>query len=321
MTDEQMDARLHAAGERWRATDDAMTPGVATAVRIDGLPDTERPAPRRRHARLAVAASIAVVLGAAGVVVALVHGGTSSPAHPATNGATPPAALSLYRTDWRLVDPAPPAGAAPKQAWLLIDADHFGAGDGCNSVSGEVRVGTGSIRFGAVASTAIGCLDGPWTQITATIDRVLNGAVSWSIAADRLTLRKGADVLVYRAAPTPITDPRALAGSTWRLTSVTQLSGTGPDANASSPGTVLASRLVFDATATHLTVEQRCHGFATGVHAATGTLTIDPYLNDATLCADDGVPRILTGRVQWHIQSDVLTIVRPGIGILVFSRV
>jgi heat shock protein HslJ len=72
---------------------------------------------------------------------------------------------------------------------------------GCNSGRGTVTVTGETITFGPVMTTKMACADDAGRQTEAAVLAVLDGDVTWSITEKTLTLTKGDQGLVYRAAP------------------------------------------------------------------------------------------------------------------------
>src|SRR4051794_25466426 len=154
MTDEQMDARLRAAGEAWRTANDRPTamPAVDTAI---PTVDTAMPAvdtanaavdpatllapaatrsPRRhRAALLASAAVVATALVAGG---AFLLGRTSDDKHRVTNTDD---AATLQGTTWRLLGYDGDQRRVNSTATLYVDRHgQFVADDSCNLITGKV---------------------------------------------------------------------------------------------------------------------------------------------------------------------------------------
>jgi len=177
-TDNDMDDLLRDAGARWRAAN----PGSTTTV------DFETPRGTERRNRWLIAAAAAVVVAAVGI------GGTwLGTHHDHHQGAGPLAGPpdthhGLIGTHWQLLfansanpNSAPDVTATGYPA-LDIKADGtMTAGDGCNTISGPAAVEGSTIRFGDLATTAIGCVDAGVTARAAIIDNVLRGTVTWSV--------------------------------------------------------------------------------------------------------------------------------------------
>ena len=310
ITDHEMDDQLRAAGNRWRAAqpDDTRSVDVATFSAGAGA----GAAPARRTRWIAAAAAAVVVAGIA--VGATMFG--SSKHHTPTSGALPavlsPEGQQLVGTEWTLVSATTTAVLTPavKNAELVPQAAlHFAAdgavtaSDGCNTISGPSTISASTIEFGELATTAMGCLANPDGQL---IDEVLQGDVSWGIAASagpspaslQLTItRAGLGTLVYsRSLQPPVApDPAKIQGS-WTLTQYQETLGdsTGGGAVASGGGAVasgggavasgeavasgagsatvqgLGDMLTVRADST-FTIQHRCYSQAGTVTAESGT--------------------------------------------------
>ncbi len=154
MTDDQMDARLHRAGQRWRASEPATATSTETAAPALRAPSPTATTPARRpHRRVGLLASAALV------AAALVAGGAFLLNHTRGNGNTA-ATAPLAGTVWRLVayDAQPPR--ATSLATLYID-DHgqFLADDGCTLVTASAGTSGGRLHLGAVEPRYYGCTD------------------------------------------------------------------------------------------------------------------------------------------------------------------
>jgi heat shock protein HslJ len=324
MSTEDLDDRLHAAAEHWRAAN-------ATVANVDfgqlaiadepmDVPVTPSPevAPhRRRRMRGLLAAGVGVAAAVAATIVAISLGGPAPERHdpaPATTGA-------LVGVDWRLAQIAGPRGAPlAVSAPLMIDKNGKLTGtDGCNHVGADAKITGDTIKLGAVVSTEMACVNrkpGFAAQV-ALLDAVLSGTVQWSVQGDELTLSKdGIAALVYRAAPPPTTDPKALVGIDWQLT---VMAGAGPDATASTPAAPAAVR--FDGKG-HLPGSDGCNSMG-------GNVTITPgHLDDVaiggTLMECPGARHdqytlmhsVLRGSSIWDIADGQLTITKAGVGSL-----
>ena len=326
MSTEDLDDRLHAAGEHWRAAN-------ATVANVDfgqlaiadepiDVPVTPIPdvAPRPRRMRVLLAVGVGVAAAVAATIVAVSLGGST----PARHRATGTAASALIGVDWRLAQIAGPQGTPLAVSGpLMIDKNGKLTGtDGCNHLSAHVTIKADTINLGAVASTEVGCLHpgAAFGAQVALLDAVLSGTVHWSVQGDELTLSKdGIAALVYRAAPPPTTDPKALVGIDWQLTAVAQDS---PNGTASSvpPG----ARIAFDGHG-GFTESDGCNGAAGRVAIKAGTLVITKFTSTLVGCrAGDPAPEmvskvLLAGTVTWSIKDGQLTLTKAGVGSLSYT--
>lgn len=246
------------------------------------------------------------------------------PLHVASTSALPDAS-PLVGTDWRLVtivgrDGTPLVVSAP----LMIDKTGQLTGtDGCNELGAHVTISGDTIKLGSVVSTEMGCIGrktGFAAQV-ARLDAVLSGSVQWSIQGAELTLSKdGKAALVYRAAPPPTTDPKALVGIDWKLTG---LATDGPNGVASTPAAPATLR--FDG-AGQLTGSDGCNSM--GGHATISPGRLDGLTFGGTLVECPGavhaqymlLGRVLRGSSTWSIKDGQLTLTKAGVGSLSYQR-
>jgi heat shock protein HslJ len=92
-----------------------------------------------------------------------------------------------------------PAGSATPTFMLAADGT-VTLHTGCNGGRSTATVSGSTITFAPVTTTKTACADKAGRQTEAAILAVLDGAVEWSISEKTLTLTKGDQGLVYRAA-------------------------------------------------------------------------------------------------------------------------
>ena len=155
----------------------------------------------------------------------------------------------------------------------------------------------------------------------ARLDAVLSGSVQWSVQGDQLTLSKdGKAALVYRAAPAPSTDPKALIGIDWQLTSI---AGAGPNATASTPSA--PASLHFDATG-KVGGNDGCNARYGSVTITSGRLRFGHLGTTYVLCGPNvasqvgSITAMLGGEVSWSIKDRQLTLSKAGVGTLTYRQ-
>lgn len=288
-TDDQMDAQLRDAGQRWRAANPGSTPGVD----FDVLSPQTVSGPAASRNRWLVVASAAVL------VMAVALGGTwlatnRTHNHPQPVGvgdgsAEPTTWGGLTGTEWTIFDVTTESAnssdshnASGSSASLHIHSDGtFTGSDGCNSLSGTVQITASTLTFGPVATTEIGCLDSDVTTIATAIDRILQGQVTWSVnnagqGHDLSINHAGVGSLIYfEAAPPaqPVTDPAKMQG-TWELTEYDQTDTSGGSGSATGAGASegFGDKLVIAADGT-FKVENRCYTNAGDIAVESGKAT------------------------------------------------
>ena len=131
----------------------------------------------------------------------------------------------IENTSWTVTSIAGASTLADARPTLAFAADGTVSGStGCNQYSGAYRRDGGSLSFGGIASTLIGCDGERGRQETAFL-AALNGAASWRHGPDGLLISGAAGDIVAKAgiaagqpgdpaSDIPITD---LAGTSWTL--------------------------------------------------------------------------------------------------------
>ena len=329
-TDDDLNARLNAAGERWRAAHQTIADVDLGYLEMPAEPVDVPVTPtgagtgaphRRRRMRVLLAAGAGVAAAVAATVIAVSLTDSPSTPHRAAGGI---GANKLVGVDWRLVQ-VPGIATTPAQvgveARLMIDGKGQLTGtDGCNSLGAHVTLTADTINLGSVITTDMACtnVDPARAARIARVDKVLNGTLQWSVKGDELTLsQNGTVALVYRAAPPPTTDPTALTAGKWQLDSVAQ---DGPNGSASTvpPG----ASLTFDNKG-GFTASDGCNSGGGQVTVKAGTLIISKYISTKMACpgSQSGlVSKILVGSVAWSIKDGQLTLTKAGVGSLTYSE-
>ncbi|HEV7205711.1 MAG TPA: META domain-containing protein [Jatrophihabitans sp.] len=327
-TDEQMDARLHGAGARWREA--TPVPTLAPADRDEVEIERSVPAPPH-HRRTWVAALTGAAVVAAAVVIGV--------AVTRDSGSPQPAGQSeLAGTSWQLTRLRPsgteglpqtanlPAGPGLDALLEFTVGGKVSGSDGCNSFSGPVDIQASKLVLGNLAITAMGCPD--IQASTARIDRILVGDVGWTISNGQLVLTKaGVGELTYAPKPAPVTstDPAKLVGVTWGLSGVEQDTGTASSGSGSSDTSAIT--LTFDGVR-GFRVEEPCRAVTGNVRLGRGSATFSNRVAQEHSCpqrAADAptltaaVDDALSGRTVWSIVDGTLTITKAGTK-LIFTR-
>jgi heat shock protein HslJ len=313
MTDEQMDARLQAAGTAWRSATDATATQDGTApVTLNG----PGPAGVRRTHRTLLALSAAVV----GAV--LVAGGFLALRGDDKRAASADTA-TLQGTVWRLVGYGDAPARTNSLSTFYIGKDgRLVADDGCTLIDAAVRTSGARLRLGGYTPRYYGCTD-PVGEVT--FDRgltTLTSTPTWSVDGDELTISHAGDPTLHlRPAPQllpPTTDVPTMPGAKWRL--VTATAG-GKDLRiVGAPALEVAGGRVSAANG--------CNRVSGNATVADGRLTTSGLKVNASICNGGDIlaltrtmDQVLLGSPSWSISGTELTLERKGAGTLVYRWV
>ena len=216
MTDDQMDARLHAAGERWRAATDLVERDEPTAP--SEIPTTAPRVGRRRWPLIASAAAIAAALVVGGTL--FLHG---SPDAPRPSGDL----AGLQGHVWLLTG----VPGTRSTAVLYIDRDgQLVADDDCRLIDAHATVDGSTLTVTDSVTRYKDCVDQYGPGFYNGAEQVLQGTSTFKITSDALTLSKAGRDLRFVPAPqntpVPTLDFPTLTGVRWELTGATNASGT-----------------------------------------------------------------------------------------------
>ncbi|HEY7010294.1 MAG TPA: META domain-containing protein [Jatrophihabitantaceae bacterium] len=325
MTDELMDARLRAAGERWRAAEPTPLPPSEPAL-------VPHPAPVLRHrARWVVAVSAAVIAAALVVsgAVLLANRNTNGtpiagPLPSESHASAPQPSVPLVGTLWKLTQVIGRSGSYAiegKPSLQFTSTSRFLGTDGCNSLGGKVTVAARTITMSNVMSTMVAC-SGSSNVVSGML---MSGTLQYRIVGSSLILtRAGEATLIYRAASSAAKqNPAQLMGSHWTLQSTEVTTHSGSNVSASGHSAVAQSVLTFDGRG-GFTVQHRCYtnqgkaalGAGTAEFSAVSLKTAVPCSSGTNVRAEQQenafVDDLLRGRVTWHIDQNVLTISKGG---------
>lgn len=285
MTDEQMDARLRAAGRRWRETTD----GDMLTAQLPDL-DEELPpqGPRRRRTWFVAAAAAAVVALIAGLTFAL----RGEPRHAPPNAET----AGLQGVVWAV---RPSALASNGAATLFIGRDGtLVADDECRLIGAHATLSGDRLTVTHLVVRYKPCTDQYGTGFYDKGTNVLRGPASYTVGTDGLTItRPHVGSLHFAVAGpgvvAPSLDVPTLTDTTWRAPSGKTLR---IDAgNGTVSGTFCAGRARVAGPTVHFT---DCAPTGQGAYLATisgATLTLEAQSIDPGF---SGMPRRLT--FQWQ---------------------
>lgn len=320
MTDETMDARLRAAGERWRAGTTVVAEPPAATGPIELAPPPHRPR-RTRWIAAASAAVVAAALAVGGTLLLTRTHGTGG--QPVGLPSTHPAA-SLVDTDWQLVRIIDRDGNTPaldRASSLRIGQDgRLVASDGLNTLGAEVTIHRTTLELRDVGTTLVGSTQS--SVVTDTVDAMLSDTVAYTLKGDQLILGKpGVGMLVYNTASS-LSTPQDLTKYSWRLIAKEVTTTSGGSSSGSGSSAVGESVLSFVRTGFEL--RHRCYTNQGSARLGAGTMTLSHVtLKQAIPCPTNGtaaaeqkengfVDDLLTGRVTWSIAGTALTITKGG---------
>ncbi len=303
--DEVMDARLRAAGERWRAAD-ATAPIAAPALRR-----------RRRWAPLLSAAALVIALITSGWLVLRPHSASPSSEH------RPRPSAHLSGVVWRLTGGVAADGArrhAGASVLFTIRRGSFVAVDDCTVLAGLARADGGRLQILDLVVRERGCIDQVGMGLDPQARPVLAGPSTYSVSGRVLTLRKpGSGTLTFSVAPkstpAPTLDVATITGRSWELHRAVEAGGR---ARAGS----LAARLElrddgsFTATDPCVTIkgDAAVDGNVLRFYNLIGRHKRCPYG-----AAVPTVEQMFSVSAGWAIAGNTLTLTERGIGRLIYD--
>jgi len=179
---------------------------------------------------------------------------------------------------------------------------------GCNSFFATVRVGGGSIAFGQIGQTEIGCQP-PLMRQEQNVIRVLSGAETFSITGGVLTLgdRAGSALeMIPRAEAFP---GASLTGTLWVADTVI----TGDAASTVVQGVEVS--LLLDAAASTASGSTGCNSFSGSFESSEREVTFGPIAVTEIGCQGAGIMEqegfvisVLTGELRYEIDGSRLTL-------------
>jgi heat shock protein HslJ len=193
---------------------------------------------------------------------------------------------------------------------MRFQGGQLGISAGCNQMSGKYAIVDGRLTTGQMAMTEMACDEPRMAQDTWVAAFVGGAAVT--LAGDMLTL-KNADVTLTLT-DREVADPdRPLQGTRWVLDGI--VSG---DAVSSVPAGVTATLTISDG---QMQVETGCNTGSASVAVTDTTLTIGPLGLTKKACVpeamavEQAVTSVLSGKVDYAIKADALTLTASGAGL------
>jgi len=306
MTDEQMDARLRAAGAAWRAaTDEA--PHTAEPLPVTPPARARRP---QRTAWLASAAVVAAALVAGGAfVLGRVSGGDGH------RGAATESAALQGRV-WRLTGYQGDQQRTNGFATLYVGRDgHLVADDTCQLIEATVTGTRPSLRKLQIRN--YNCTDAVGEVSFGRGLRAFQDDPRFVVDGDRLTISGGGVVMHLAAAPNlpvPTADRPTLTDATWRLTAVV-------DANGKRHAVQGNAGLRIDGD--QLSASDTCNSLSGTVKIDYPILKATGFAQTAVGCPDNDtapvVDAVLGNGARIDFRQATLTVTKTGAGTLTYQ--
>lgn len=332
MTDDRMDARVKAAGARWR--DDH---GEAALVAVDETvtEDLTPPRPRRRRIGLwASVAAVAAVFLAGGAVTLANLGGGGGPAAGRENTSAPGAARLLDGT-WTLTrvvqngvnsgGTAAGAGGTDLSYQLRFTGREWAVTKGC-PLGGPYSVQGQTLMLRDLSAVSCAVTDQPATSQPFFDVISANSPVQWRVDGHTLTLTRSGTTLAFERSGTGSAPPSArldqVVGS-WRLLSAetnTTDSSTGSGSSDSS------YRLRFSGG--QYVITAGCP--TTGTYVGNDSQLTLTLAEAQPACGGAGKPSQVdklvqsilatNGSVGWRIAGSILTVTRGDVTLTFVRR-
>lgn len=313
MTDEEMDARLRAAGERWRVA--AESPGTGRAARPQDPLAPIGAVPRRRH-RVGLLASAAVVVAALAAGGGYVLSGTSDH-HDAGND------TRLDGTVWRLLGYDDERVVNSTASFYVGANGALVADDSCTVIGAKASVGAGRMHVTDVSVRDRSCTDSAGDVTFSRALPVLTDDPRYTIDGGTLTIRAPGKPILHLAAaehlPPPTLDVPTLVGATWRLSSITDGSGDTHRVYGAPTLTISGARLTASDGCNSMSGDVRIDGWELALADVASTLVGCP---GDTRTSADVVDRFFAGpTLHAVLEGASLTLKGDGIGELIYRWV
>ena len=311
MTDDQMDARLHRAGEAWRAANPSTVADVRSAE-PHGL--TPPLTPRPRHHRTGLLASAALVAAAfvagASVLVANITGGGHKEIGPGQD-------VALQGTVWQFVGYGDRLDEHSLSTLYISPDGQLVADDECEVLGARANPSSNLLGVDEIVERFKPCTDTYAPAFHQGID-LLKSTPAYSIDANGLTIGTGAYAMHFVPAaagvPAPTTDYPTFSETKWQLLSVTG------EENSPQPA---SEPLQLYVGGNQLTADAGCTTMSGTVTLDGSHVTLEQGIVSTPSCAGDGglVQQVLSGGVTQQVRGAELTISKDGVGSLTYQWV
>jgi heat shock protein HslJ len=223
-----------------------------------------------------------IVVTAAAAVMALTACGSESSTGGSTDGGSGGGSLEGRSfLSVSVTEDGKPKELAPKTRIGLRFADgNVHAETGCNQLGGEVSTAGGKLTVDVLGGTEMGC-DAPRQEQERWVGQLLKDRPTWKLAADTLTLTRGATTVVLQDRKVVQPD-KVLDGTRWSLETVVE----GGDTEWHLVGSEKAHLTISGERITGFT---GCNDFQGVVATAGHQLTFSDLVSTQKACAgDDG---------------------------------
>lgn len=184
------------------------------------------------------------------------------------------------------------------------------AGAGCNSMSGMVDTGGGTLSVTDLSTTEMACEQALHDQ-DEWLAGFLTATPEWRIDGDRLVLSgSGAELVLERETTPP------LLGTTWQVESI--LSG---DVVSSVPGTA-----TLEFTADTVLIDTGCNSGSAGYRVSGGSIVFDEPGLTKMACApelmelEQTIVAVMGGKAELTSDGNAITLTKDGKGIRLIAR-
>ena len=318
MTDEQMDARLLAAGAAWRDAVDVEHPQLAEL-------STEEPTGaasyrgirRRRGAALATAALIAAVLAVGGTLVIRSLTGERAPAA----GTTDP---GLRGTVWVITgyDGQRPDLASSATLFIGMYGTKLVADDACTVVGAQVGTSPSVLGVSGRVVRHRQCTDTAGVQLSSGLP-ILDGRATYRLSGRSLQISRAGHTMHLVAAPfgtpQPTLDVPTVVGANWRVVRVVDA------ARRSVPLRPGGSLSIDDHGG--FRSYNGCNGTSGRVRVAVPVAVFKPGVATAVMCSGATArstvveDAVLAGSTRATVAGGLLTISKARVGAVIYRWV
>jgi heat shock protein HslJ len=311
MTDDSMDARLHAAGESWRGANTAEAEVVAAEEGLEV--GAISPRHRTRWVTIVSAAVVAAALVVGGIAFARNGDRVNhQPGVAATPTVHADPASRLFGVTWK---------DQSSDGTVVFTTDTVRTFDGCSNALDRLTIEGAMLKTGKPiggASTCGGTSEPPAGPERVAYDRaaanlarfykVLRGPSHWSIADRTLTLTSVSGVRIVlttegSAAP-------SLVGTSWALERVST--------DSELPGSYSGATLSIDSSG-RFTANDLCNTLSGTAASTASTVDFGSEASTAMACLDPGftpatavIDKVLSGAATYAIRGNELIISREG---------